>query len=390
MRYGKRCFALLLVLAFAAPWLTARAALTCSICGGLFTEMVYTGTDRTTGEVKEMCYTCATWPIICSICGLPARKDPLELDDGRVLCGRDARNAVLTEEEGVRICSEMRDALDRLFSRFISFPDGTNVDVGIVDRVNLMELFQTPGNDIQCPNVLGYTQFLTNENNEFRYSISLMSALPKSQFKAVCAHEYAHCWIHENLSPERMRSLSRNAHEGFCELVAYMLMTSQNEEHEKKAILQNPYSRGQINLFIEAEKRFGFNDIVDWMKSGTDAALDKNDLRRVRDVEVTATGRPPSTPAVLLSYAAVAPSSDTLVLRSISWIQNHPLATINDRSFSIGESGKVRLGASNVVIRCLAIATNSARIQIVGAREEQVLKLREKTSNNEHRTTNIQ
>jgi hypothetical protein len=378
MPNGKRQRCILILLLFCAlPCLSFGGADRCSLCGNLFTgDTIYTVTDKVTGEVKQICYNCAMCPNVCSICGLPAVNDPLALPDGRFLCARDAKDAVLTDEEGLRICSEMKDALDRLFSRFMTFPD-TNVDVTVVDRVNLMELFQVPGNDFACPNVLGYTQFVTNENNEFRYSISLMSALPRAQFKAVCAHEYTHCWARENLTQARLRVLSKSAQEGFCELVAYLLMNSQNEEREKKEILANTYSRGQINLFVEAEQRFGFNEVVEWMEFGTDAALDKNDLNRIRDVQMASPNPRSSTNAP--SYTVVVaprPSFESLVLESISRIQNQPLATINDRSFSVGETGKVHLGTTNILIRCLAIATNSARIQIVGAGEEQVLKLK--------------
>src|SRR4029079_9492572 len=110
---------------------------------------------------------------------------------------------------------------------------------------------------------------------------------------------------------------------------------------------------GQINLFVEAEKRFGFNEIVDWMRSGTDNALDKNDLNRVRNVEPSHPApRWTLTPTALTAASArvSVPIPDTLLLRGISWIQNQPLATINNRSFSIGETGRVRLGKTNVLI----------------------------------------
>ena len=242
--------------------------------------------------------------------------------------------------------------------------------------MNLLELFKLPGNDFQCPNVLGYTQFKTN-HGEFRYRISLMSALSRWQFKAVCAHEFTHCWIFENVAPQRKQALGRSAEEGFCELMAYLLMSSQNETKEMDAITHNNYSRGQIDLFIEAEKRYGFNEIVDWMKFGVDAELDRSDLNKLRHIEIA---QPPARPATnVMVYAAVStPAPETLVLRGISWIRTQPLAVINDRTFAVGESGKVRLGKSNVVIRCLAIETNSARIQILqGPREELKLKFRE-------------
>src|SRR6476469_3289367 len=131
MRYGRQRFALVLLIAFATSWQWVLGAAQCATCGNTLGEVFYTVTDKVTGEVKMICYTCATWPNICSICGLPARNNPLELPDGRFLCSRDAKTEVLTEEDGVQTCKEMKEALDRLFSRWVDFPD-TNVDVYIV------------------------------------------------------------------------------------------------------------------------------------------------------------------------------------------------------------------------------------------------------------------
>jgi hypothetical protein len=41
----------------------------------------------------------------------------------------------------------------------------------------------------------------------------------------------------------------------------------------------------------------------------------------------------------------------------------------------VGESGKVRVGQTNVLVRCVAIATNSVRVEISGSGETQELWL---------------
>ena len=69
------------------------------------------------------------------------------------------------------------------------------------------------------------------------------------------------------------------------------------------------------------------------------------------------------------------PGPDKLVLKGISWTVSHPLAIINNQSFAPGESGKVRVGTTNVNIRCLAVQANSARIQILPSGEELELSL---------------
>ena len=235
----------------------------CAVCGNPLAGRVFTVQDSVTEEKKQICPDCAALTTVCFICGLPVKTNYTSLPDGRVICARDARTAVLDEQDAQRVCREAKNSLDRLFSRFLEFPE-TNVTVTIVDRVHLQELFKFAGRDYVCPNVWGYTETKTNRRH-IEHHISLLSALPLASFKATCAHEYAHTWLNENLSEARKQSLSRDANEGFCELVSYRLMEAQNEAAQKKLILSNAYTRGQIHLFLEAERLYGFNDIVDWM-----------------------------------------------------------------------------------------------------------------------------
>ena len=345
----------------------------CTVCGKPFGTRVFTVQDSVTEEKKQICQDCATLTTVCFICGMPVKTNYTTLPDGRILCARDARTAVLDEEDAKRICREAKNSLDRLFSRFLDFPE-TNVTVAIVDRVHLQDLFKFAGRDYVCPNVWGYTESKTNRHH-LEHRISLLSALPFASFKATCAHEYAHTWLNENLSEQRKQSLSRDADEAFCELVSYRLMEAQNEEAQKKLILSNAYTRGQIHLFLEAERLYGFNDIVDWMKYGADDRLVGDDLRQVRNVEFPrATVRPATgSPAYHPTPSSV---PDTLVLQGIYWAQERPAAIINNRTLGVNEEGMVRVGKTNLTIRCLAIGQDSARIRIVGSGEEQELRLK--------------
>ena len=357
----------------------------CAICGNEIGERVYILVDKVTEEKKNVCQDCAKLPHDCFICGLPVKTDFTELPDGRVLCARDAKNAVLDDDEAKKICDDIKEELDRLFSRFITFP-GTNIETSVVDRVNLQALFKVPGNDYECPNILGYTQSRTNFNR-IVHQVSLMSGLPRAELKSVCAHELSHAWVFENVPGARKKTLSRDAHEGFCELVAYKLMSSEEDEEQKAHIRRNRYTRGQIDLFIEADDRYGFNDIVDWMKYGVDSALHGDDLNRVRNIELPiakkkesaprryATVAIPSRSGTALKPTVAAPSQTGLMLKGITWNQNKPLAVINDRTFAPKEMGGIRLGQTNAVIRCLSIDKTSVRIQFVGSGEERELRL---------------
>ena len=345
----------------------------CAVCVGPLSGTVFTYTDKVTNEKKQVCHDCSVLTEECFICSLPVKKDYTRLPDGRFLCQRDAKRAVLDEDEAKRVCGEVKEAIDRLFSRFLIFP-GANVDTAVVDRVNLQELFKFPGRDYQCPNVLGYIQSNTNSLGELRHEISLMSGLPLGEFKAVCAHEFSHAWQFENVPAARKKTLGHDANEAFCELIAYLLMDSQSELEQMKAIRANAYTRGQIDVFIEAEKRFGLNDIIEWMKYGEDALLHADDLNRIRNI---GTPSPTAGPITLLpSYRRPARAvPDFLVLRGISWAEHRPLALINDRTFEVKEQGKVRIGKTNVMVRCLEIRTNSVVVQTQGSTDKQELFL---------------
>ena len=64
------------------------------------------------------------------------------------------------------------------------------------------------------------------------------------------------------------------------------------------------------------------------------------------------------------------------MLRGIYWAQERPAAIINNRTLGVNEEGKVRVGKTNLTIRCLAIRQDSVRIRMVGSGEERELRLK--------------
>ncbi|HWQ91892.1 MAG TPA: protein DA1 [Clostridia bacterium] len=345
----------------------------CPVCLQSFGAKVFILTDAVTEEKKQICRPCGLNHPACFLCSLPVSTNVpgfSEFADGRFLCPRDARTAVKDDIDGLRACEETKDSLDRLLARFVNLPK--NVDITVVDRVHMQELFRLPGRDLECPNVWGYFTTKTNAHRVTR-QISLLSGLPLSSFKATCAHEYAHAWMEANLSSERQKTLDKDAREGFCELIAYMLMHSQGEELQKKQILRNVYTRGQIQLLVQAEHLFGFNDVVEWILSGTDARLDGNDLARIRSLKPS-----PAKPAArTLGAVAYAPARtlDVLTLQGITWNAKRPLALINGQTYEPGEEASLTLGTQRVRVRCLSISTNSVRIRLAGSGEERQLHL---------------
>jgi hypothetical protein len=344
----------------------------CAICGKPITGTAYIVTDEVTGEKKIVCSDCVKLPR-CYICGLPVKDGGVQLADGRYLCVRDSKTVVLKADEAAQICDQVKDDLDHLFSRYTSFPN--SVDVTVIDRIDVDSMFHPGGNDFESPNLLGCIQPVT-ENGAKRYKMRLMTGLPLAELKETCAHEYSHAWVGENVN-RAQRGLGRDAEEGFCELVGYLLMDSQSEELEKKRILENRYTRGQIDLFIEAERRYGFDQILDWMKYGTDSQLEPGHLEKLRDVNIPAASTTVQPVARNQIKTASAPAPATIKLQGIMW-GSAPTAIINGRSFGVNDVNKVRFGETNVTIRCLAIQPRSVFIQNVGSGQEQQLSLPDK------------
>src|SRR5208283_2340359 len=239
-------------------------------------------------------------------------------------------------------------------------------------------MFYTEGNGSESPDLLGCIRPET-VNNKTRYKMSLLIGMPLAQLKETCAHEYSHAWVGENVPKERRARLGRDAEEGFCELVGYLLMDSQNEEVEKKRVLQNHYTRGQIDLFIEAEKRYGFDQVLDWMKFGVAGQLEAGHVDQLRDVKMPS-AKPvasDSNPAIYTNnhntnQPARAPA--TIKLQGVLW-GNQPVAIINGCSFFAKDQKQVKVGGTNVTIRCLEIRKKSVRIQNVDSGTEQELPL---------------
>jgi len=197
----------------------------------------------------------------------------------------------------------------------------------------------------------------------------------ESQQSHLRHHEYTHAWINEHISSQRRDTLGGDAEEGFCELVGYLLMDSQHEEAQKTKMLRNAYTRGQIDLFVDAERRLGFNDVVDWIQYGEDEELSASDPNRIR--RLVAAHRPSTPAAAPLPVYRAAPvtAPSTLMLKAIFWDAVHPTAVVNDRTFGPNEQGKVRVGTTNVNVRCLSIRKDAVRIRLEDSAEEKELKL---------------
>ena len=377
----RRRFALLalwLTLAGLAP--AADRSDRCFVCGEPFGALTYFFTDKVTGKKHDVCAQCAHLDTVCFLCGMPARSGFKRLPDGRVLCARDVKAVVLDATEARELFWSVHRSLEQQFRRFIELPAA--IQVLPLDRVDLQAMYRFAGHDYSCPNVWGCAMFRTN-GGKLTHTISLLQGLPASQLKATAAHELGHTWVTEFVPPERREQLDGDAEEGFCELLSYLYAEEQRDAAAMNIITNNGYTRGQFDVFLAAERRFGFNDIVDWMKYGVDPYLTMDDLGRVREVELPKAVRSATStthhnhPASTTTMAAPASEYDRLLLKNLSGPPGPRLALINDKTFTTDEIGRVSLGNSNVLLRCLEIRARSAVVQIEGTDERQELKLEE-------------
>lgn len=351
---------------FACLALAARADV-CAICGEEIHGQTYFVTDRVTGEKVEVCSNCINLPR-CFICGLPV-KDGVQLPDGRWLCARDAKEAVLNADDATRIFNNVEDDLDKLFARYTTFP--TNVDVSIIDQVDVDSVMNN--SSVENSDVLGFTQGVTVDGQK-RYKIGLLTGQSAAQLEEVCAHELSHAWVGENVPPERHARLQRDTEEGFCEMMGYLLVDSKGEEAEKKRVLANAYTRGQVNLFVEAEQEYGFDEILDWMQYGVTDRLEEGHLDEVRDIKMPVSNFKANLAAQNIPTSAPIPTAvpATLRLQGIMW-SSLPSAIINGHSFFAGDESTVLVGQSRVTIRCINIGKTAVTLQYVDSGKQLVL-----------------
>jgi hypothetical protein len=353
----------------------------CKVCRKLLTNQIYVWKDDVTGEKERICGECINLPFNCYICSMPLKDNYTDLNDTRYVCARDLKSVMRDEQEILALCNETKTALDSQLSRFLSLPDA--IEFSVVDRQSIIELMSIPGNDFSCPNVLGYTQFKTNAQGNLYFPIAILSGQSRAGTISTCAHELGHAWTRANVPAERLATLGRGAAEGFCELIAYLRCKELGETKEIANIHTNLYTRGQMDLFIAAEERFGLNSVLDWMRQGRHDRLLAGEPWRIQDL-VAQSSRPASTNASPVAVMAVAspPAAlpERLMLKSVSLGKKAPVAMINQCTLGVGETGKVRLAHTNLTVKCLAIRADGVSVEVVGSGERRELRFERKAA----------
>ena len=343
----------------------------CVVCQGPMTKTVFLKTSPYLKGKQPICESCMTIEQECFTCGLPVKFKSLDLKDGRHLCERDTKAAVLSDELAKRMFSDVKRDLMAMFAGTGQMPD-RNVEVALVDRVTMSSLHRVQ----RFPHVqhatVGLTRTAVNQAGEVKHEIFILSGLNPGRFMAVAAHEYTHTWLQENVPPGRV--LDSDTVEGFCELVAYRLTEKRSDAIELGLILTNDYTRGQVHAFLAVDAS-RFYETAKWMKSGIDQKLDPATVERVFLVT-----KEPKTqaPGWAVGARPVAAGPQTIKLRSVSGTPRRRFALINDQTFAANDLGRVRLGTSNVTIRCLEVTDEAAVIQLVPTGEKRKLVLEDR------------
>src|SRR5882724_7457647 len=81
----------------------AADPLKCDICGALIHGKYFYREDDAVGGRKIMCLNCEAITDRCFVCGLPVKQGYETLPDGRIVCARDARDEIVSEDEAKQV-----------------------------------------------------------------------------------------------------------------------------------------------------------------------------------------------------------------------------------------------------------------------------------------------
>lgn len=345
----------------------------CELCQGGFRGTLFHMVDARTGEMTYMCDFCGRVPTNCHLCGLPVPKGGHALPDGRHACERDYRGAIKSPVEAQELILATIDRMERTFHGKMTFPTRSST-VSLMDRTHVTAWFAIPGNDYACPNVQGI-YLRDDEDADAPHQIRILSHLPRGDTRAIYAHELTHAWLNENVPAKRR--LSRDAREGFCELIAHLVATEWNDAEAVWQIERNAYTRGQFRLFREALEFHGLAKVVDWVRHGREAQLRPGDLNQIRRVDVPQQPLPElwrhsSGARSVRTTPEVAPPAAP-VLKAIMWSPKAATALIGGRAVTEGDEFSMTLANGEVRFRCFAIERDRVVLRELNTGVETIL-----------------
>ena len=311
-----------------------------------------------------VCVECHDLDTRCIHCGLPAKTGFVKTTDGRVICSREKKDAVMEQAQAQAIFKQVRAELwQRLGSAIQLRQSKVSVRLFDVDYWNYRDGKPVPPELRRS----GFSQS-TKIGDRLNHNVLLLNGMLSDQVSRVCAHEYMHLWINEN-RPETRR-IEGNSVEAVCELVAYQLMGYRKRSDQQDLIRHNRYTAGKILEVIELEKEFGLKAILLWVTQGKEMQLNRDNLAQFRAASpgpnLAFTSAPRRTPAQRPSQ---------LELKGIIGTGPRRVVLINDRTFGLHDTDEVRVGDQRLKIRCLDILPDAVVVNINGAKTNTTLRL---------------
>jgi len=368
-RFSIRCGLLALLCLFFSADLAAAAEDRCVVCGNRFGSQFYRFTRQGRDQKVLVCSSCAKLETSCYVCALPVKDKGLHLSDGRVLCDDDAKTVVLTQDIAANLFDDVKREVQSLLSQLGPLPHhNINLVLEAKARLDKSGANLISGHDDSL--LMGLTRTIGRGDGIFEHTIYLLYGLTRERMIVVAAHEYGHTWLHENVR----RKLNHETVEGFCDWIAYKVIQPKSA-NETKVLYESNYSQGQSRAFIAAEKEHGFYHVMNWVKNGADPEIDAEHLERILALRDRGGSDNAAAPAFVAVPTAPRANPTNLVLKGLSGSASRRFALINDGTFMANEQGKVRLGDSNIVLRCLEIRNDSVMIQVAGEPAPRALKL---------------
>ncbi len=340
----------------------------CEFCQEKFAASGTNGVGRYVAKdpIREIsryyCESCQQATNRCWACHLPVHpKTMRRLEDGRLLCPWDGQDIVDSEAQALDLYREHSREWRRMLSDWPSFPDD-NLHLHLANQDEFLREFRRRPHLENPEQIRGFCHTVSRDGHR-EHHVYILSGLLKNQFLAVGAHEYGHAWLREHDDPRRQ--LQADTEEGFCEWLAGRYMVSLGDRVEQARIRRNTYTRGQLDVLTAAANTYRDHDVIAWMLDGTDSWLDQAQPSRVLELKSNHRDALDAEPFRPLPVVPT-PVPDRLMLKGVAGPADRRLALINDQSLAPGESGRVRVGRTNVVVRCLEIRERSAWIQVAG------------------------
>jgi hypothetical protein len=307
---------------------------------------------KSPARTNVVCDVCHQLPNKCSVCGLPAPEGHIKMGDGRVICKKDSPRVVVLEEEAVRLFWEARREAERIGEGHLALRS-PHLKIRLFDSPFWASKKVNPDADVS--HLLGIAASPVSAGEHF-HNVNLLGGVLRESLGTTSAHEYMHLWINEN-RPESHK-IDGDTVEAICELLAYKVAVFRQDKEQLEKSKSNTYTKGKILELMSYEQEFGFQAVLQWVKTGTEPTLAGREI-----------AKPPPVAEIpfFVPAAAVRPAATNLVLKGVMGSEKRRLALINDRTFEKAEEGKVRVGDKTVVVKCVDILVDAVVVRIDGA-----------------------